>query len=270
MPDAEARLCRATRFYLRKVNRAVSRYGLIAEGDRIAVAVSGGKDSLALLRLLRERPRYFPPAYQIVALHIAYRGREVGAPPPDRLAEHFRREGVPYAIEEVDLGQAEPGCFPCSRLRRKALFTKAQELGCNKLALAHHLEDIVETILLNLFQHGRLERPEPFSPLFGGKLTLIRPLVFLTAHELHRYALLCGLPVHQGTCSYGAAGERARLRACLRELHKTRSELYINVFRALEKGPARTLRAGPGLRRRRCPGETTARGGDRPLLAGGP
>lgn len=243
MADEEARIRRATRFYLRKVNRAVSRYGLIEPGDRIAVAVSGGQDSLALLRLLRERPTFFPPPYELVAIHVTYRGWEMAVPPRAALEAHLQREGVPYVFVEADLTGEEVTCFRCSWLRRKALFSRAQELGCNKLALAHHLEDIVETTLLNLLQHGRLERPEPYSPLFGGRLVLIRPLVFLTAHELHRYARLCGLPVYESNCPHSQTSERARLRACLRELHKTRAELYINVFRAVEKEPAGRPRA---------------------------
>ena len=238
MADLEKRIRRTTRFYLRKVNRAVATYGLISPGDRIAVAVSGGKDSLSMLRLLRDRRTFFPPMYEIVALHVAYVGWEVGTPPRAALEEHFGQEGVPYEIVEVDFAGEEVDCFRCSWLRRKALFATAQRLGCNKLALAHNLEDIVETTLLNLFQHGRLERPEPCTALFGGRLTLIRPLVFFTAHELRRFAHICELPVHESTCPHSSTGQRAQIGACLRELHKTRRELYINVYRAMERyGP---------------------------------
>jgi len=236
MTDLEKRIRRTTRFYLRKVNRAVAIYGLLAAGDRVAVAVSGGKDSLALLRLLRDRREFFPPTYEVVALHVAYRGWEVGAPPREVLAEHFGREGVPYEILEVDLSGEAVDCFRCSWLRRKALFSAAQRLGCNKLALAHNLEDIAETTLLNLLEHGRLERPEPCTELFGGRLTLIRPVVFLTAHELRRFCRVCGLPVYESTCPHQHTGQRAQIGAFLRELQKSRREVYVNVYRALEKG----------------------------------
>lgn len=235
MTDLEKRIRRMTRFYLRKVNRAVSIYGLLAAGDRVAVAVSGGKDSLALLRLLRDRREFFPPPYEVVALHVAYVGWEVGAPPRQVMADHFRREGVPYEIVEADFTGETVDCFRCARLRRKALFEAAQRLGCNKLALAHHLEDMVETTMLNLLQHGRLERPEPSMALFGGRLTLIRPLVFFTAHELHRFAQACTLPVYESACPHSKTSQRAQIGACLRELQKSRRELYINVYRALER-----------------------------------
>jgi tRNA 2-thiocytidine biosynthesis protein TtcA len=235
MTDLEKRIRRTTRFYLRKVNRAVSTYGLLASGDRIAVAVSGGKDSLALLRLLRDRREFYPPPYEVVALHVAYIGWDVGSPPREAMADHFRREGVPYEIVEADFTGETVDCFRCSWVRRKALFAAAQRLACNKLALAHHMEDIVETTLLNLFQHGRLERPEPSTALFGGRLTLIRPLVFFTAHELRRFAKICDLPVYESTCPFSQTSQRAQIGAFLRELQKSRREIYINVYRALER-----------------------------------
>lgn len=238
MTDLEKRIRRTTRFYLRKVNRAVATYDLLAAGDRVAVAVSGGKDSIALLRLLRDRREFFPPPYEIVALHVAYIAWDVGAPPREALAEHFRREGVPYEIVETDFTGETVDCFRCSWLRRKALFTTAQRLGCNKLALAHNLEDIVETTLLNLFQHGRLERPEPRTVLFGGRLTLIRPLVLFTAHELRRFVQVCNLPVYESTCPRRRTSQRTQIGAFLRELQKSRRELYINVYRALERKEA--------------------------------
>lgn len=246
MSDAENRIRRTTRFYLRKLNRAVAVYGLIEAHDRIAVAVSGGKDSLALLRLLRDRRVYFPPSYEIVALHATYIGWAAGTPPPELLAAHFEREGIPYEVLEVDLRGQEVDCFRCSWARRKALFTAAQRLGCNKLALAHHLEDIAETALLNLLQHGRLERPEPAAALFGGRLTLIRPLALFTGHELHRFAKICGLPICESACPYSQTSQRAQIGRYLREISKVRREVYINIFRATERTAPRETAAGRG------------------------
>ncbi len=248
MADRESRVRRTTRFYLRKVNRAVSRYGLIEEGDRIAVAVSGGKDSLSLLRLLRERPKYHPPSYEIVAVHVHYVGWEVGVPPREELEAHFQREGVPYVFEEVDFTGEEVGCFRCSWQRRKALLLTTQRLGCNKLALAHHMEDIVETILMNLLLHGRLEGPAPSMPLFGGLITLIRPLVLLHAHELSRFARANDLPVFESNCPHRETSVRARTRTWLQQFQKTCPALYINVYRAAERhaGKGEPHRAGRG------------------------
>jgi tRNA 2-thiocytidine biosynthesis protein TtcA len=248
MADAQARLRRMTRFYLRKVNRAIACYHQIEAGDRLAVAVSGGKDSLTLLRLLRERLELFLPAYELLAIHVSYSGWDVGAPTREELAAHFEREGVPYAFAEVDFTGEQVDCFRCSWQRRKALFRTAQEHGCNKLALAHHLEDVVEATLLNLLFHGRFERPEPFSPLFGGKLTIIRPLVFLKDHDVNRYARAAGLPVKAGTCPYAETGQRARMRAWLREFYRVCPELYINVFRAVEKYSPRVERPPRAVR----------------------
>jgi tRNA 2-thiocytidine biosynthesis protein TtcA len=249
MAKAENRAKRTTRFFLRKVNRAISRYGLIEEGDRIAVAVSGGKDSLSLLRLLRERRCFYPLHYDLVAVHVAYIGWEVGAPPAEVMEAHFQNEGVPYTLEEVDFTGEEVDCFRCSWQRRKALFEAANRLGCNKVALAHNQEDIAETVLINLLLHGRLERPEPLSPLFGGKITLIRPLVFLTAKEMRRYARVCNLPVHKSTCPHIDTGMRAQVGNWLKQLRRKVPAVYVNVYRAAEKYVAkekRSPRAGRG------------------------
>lgn len=256
MAKDKDRVRRTTRFYLRKVNRAISLYGLIEEGDRIAVAVSAGKDSLSLLRLLRDRRVYFPPPYEIVAVHVIYRGWEAGAPPPDVLEAHFQQEGVPYAFEEVDLTGREVDCFLCSWERRKALFAAARRLGCNKVALAHHQEDIVETIMINLLLHGRLERPEPFAPLFGGTITLIRPLVFLTAHEMRRFARICDLPVYPSNCPHSDSGIRAQVGQWLRQLRRTAPAVYINIYRAAERYVPREQkppRVGRGRKKKEPP-----------------
>jgi tRNA 2-thiocytidine biosynthesis protein TtcA len=235
MTVLEKRIRRTTRFYLRKVNRAVSQYELLDPGDRVAVAVSGGKDSLALLRLLRDRREFYPPPYEVVALHITYRGWDGGAPPREAMAEHFRQEGVSYEIVEVDLTGETVDCFRCSQLRRRALFEATKRLECNKLALAHHLEDIVETAVLNLFQHGRFEGPAPATVLFDGRLTLIRPVVLFTAHELNRFAKVCALPVYESACPHSKTSQRAQIRSCLRVMQKSRREIYVNVYRALER-----------------------------------
>jgi len=235
MTEPEKRIRRTTRFYLRKVNRAVSQYELLAPGDRIAVAVSGGKDSLSLLRLLRDRREFYPPSYEILALHVTYLGWDSGAPPREAMAEHFRQEGVPYEIVEADLIGETVDCFRCAQVRRRALFEATKRLGCNKLALAHHLEDIVETAVLNLFQHGRFEGPAPATVLFDGRLTLIRPVILFTAHELRRFAKACALPVYESTCPHSKTSQRAQIRSCLRAMRKSRREVYINVYRALER-----------------------------------
>ncbi|MBN1485264.1 MAG: hypothetical protein JXA37_11135 [Chloroflexia bacterium] len=259
MANPERRLRRTTRFYLSKVNRAISRYNLIDEGDRIIVAVSGGKDSLALLRLLKARQKFHPLPFEMIAVHVTYKGWDVGAPPPEFLARYFEQEGVSYNIEEADFTQEQDlDCFRCSWLRRKVLFETAYRLGCNKVALAHNQQDIVETALINLLLHGRLERPEPRTPLFGGEIILIRPLVLLTAKELRRFARVCELPVHETTCPHAESGMRAEVGDWLRQLKRSVPTVYVNVYRATERYAPRQKKVPRGdrgrtLRRKKAP-----------------
>ena len=165
---------------LKKVNKAVLEYDLIENGDRIVVAVSGGGDSLSLLQLLQMRQRSVPEKVDLIAVHVY---DDVG--PDERLRidleAWFQASRVEYAFEPLELPAGEPRpltCFRCTWHRRKALFLTADRLNCNKVAFGHHADDVVETALLNLFYSGRLESMEPRVEFFGGKITVIRPLIY--------------------------------------------------------------------------------------------
>lgn len=136
-----------------RFNRGIARYGLIDDGDRIMVALSGGKDSLALLSLLAEKSRIFKPRFSVVAVHVVM--RNVGySSDLDYLRSFSESHGVPFFHVETSYEYSEqsdkPHCFLCSWNRRKALFEKAKEMDCNKIALGHHMDDILETLLMNM------------------------------------------------------------------------------------------------------------------------
>jgi tRNA 2-thiocytidine biosynthesis protein TtcA len=154
---------------LRKANRV---YGLIKDGDQIAVGVSGGKDSQTLLHLLHKWQPFAPIHYGLVALHVSATSIWEGAAESQvELEALFQSLNVPYAIRPLELAPDEPrplNCFHCSWNRRRTLFATARELGCNKIALGHHADDIAETTLLNLFFHGRLESMAPRKEMFDG------------------------------------------------------------------------------------------------------
>ena len=140
-------------FYISKlVGKAITDYDMLADGDKIAVALSGGKDSLALLRVLNDRKRFVPIKYELLAVHI-----DLGYPcqHPKILAGYFKKQKIEYHIEKVDILKGKTrkdiSCFWCAWNRRKALFEVADRYGCKKVALWHHKDDIIETILLNLF-----------------------------------------------------------------------------------------------------------------------
>jgi tRNA 2-thiocytidine biosynthesis protein TtcA len=228
-------------FLLKKVNKGIRDYDLIEDGDRIAVAVSGGKDSLSLLKLLNVRRRAVRERYDLVAVHATSSlscGASLARP---QLEEFLREEGVEYSFEDPSLADREDkraelaDCFSCSWKRRKTLFLAAHRLGCNKLAFGHHADDVAHTTLMNLFFHGRLETMEPRVSFFGGKIIVIRPLIYVPEKELARFARTCGLPVSGAQCPMGMTSKRARMAAVLRAVERDCPQAKVNLFRAVRK-----------------------------------
>jgi tRNA 2-thiocytidine biosynthesis protein TtcA len=155
-----------------QIGLALHTYEMLADGDRVMLAVSGGIDSLVLVWLLRFWLRKAPIDYQLLAVHLdmGFGEKEAGL-----IAIQLDRLGVPYLIEKTDFGrraleaeEGRSGCFHCARQRRNRLFELAREKGCNKIALGHHQEDIIETFFLNLLWAGNLSTMAPKQELFGG------------------------------------------------------------------------------------------------------
>ena len=222
-------------YLLKSMNKAIRDYGMIAEGDRVAVAVSGGKDSLALLHLLRLRQHSAPQKYELVVIHVLM-GQGGGAPCAedagrDALASYLQATGQAYAVERVEVAE-QPDCFRCSHLRRQALFQAARRLGCNKLALGHHADDAAETTLLNLLFHGRVETLWPVRHFFDGQFTLIRPLIYVPEKRLARLAQVCAFPVVASSCPHRITSRRQWVKDLLRTLERQYPRVKINLFRA--------------------------------------
>lgn len=222
-------------YLLKSVNKAIRDYEMIADGDRIAVAVSGGKDSLTLLHLLRLRQQSAPEKYETVAVHIIM-GQAGGASCTeadgrDALAAYWRSAGLEHAFELVEVAD-QPDCFRCSHLRRQALFRAARRLGCNKLALGHHADDAAETTLLNLIFHGRVETLSPKRSFFGGQFTLIRPLIYVPEKRITRLAQACAFPVMAASCPNRITSRRQWAKDLIRALEREYPKVKINLFRA--------------------------------------
>jgi tRNA 2-thiocytidine biosynthesis protein TtcA len=223
-------------FTTKKVGKAIWEHGLIRDGDRVVVAVSGGKDSLCLLRILKERLKFVPIHYDILAVHV-----DMGFPwvDVDGLRRHFESESVPFAIvqpPEVWGGDGAPlHCFWCSWNRRKALFRIAREEKCNRIALAHHMDDIIETILLNLFFQGEIGTMTPFQEMFKGELALIRPLAYVEEKELLRLAGGLGLPVTTSACPRSDVSKRRLVKGMITELKKHNPHVKKNIYRSLTR-----------------------------------
>ncbi len=171
--------------YLR---RAVEDYDMIAPGDRIAVGISGGKDSLALLCGLAALRLFYPHPFELVALTV-----DMGFPGTDysEVEALCRELDVPYHVKKTeiatiifDIRKEKNPCSLCAKMRRGVLHSTAKELGCNKVALGHHFDDVVETFMLNLFHEGRIGCFQPVTYLSRADITLIRPLVYMPEKDV--------------------------------------------------------------------------------------
>jgi tRNA(Ile)-lysidine synthase TilS/MesJ len=224
---------RIAHFLLKKVTRAVGEFALIDDGDRVAVAVSGGKDSRAMLDLLLRHRRKVPYDYDLIALHVV--GSEAGLPDLRPTLEPWLEAlGVASHFVPLELPPDEPlplNCFRCSWNRRKTLFTAAVDLGCRKLALGHHADDAAVTALMNLMFMGKLETMEPRVVFFDGTVTVIRPLIYIAEKELIRYAGAAGYPARP-PCPWEAESKRTQVEAFLRQFGRQQGQIHANLWRA--------------------------------------
>jgi tRNA 2-thiocytidine biosynthesis protein TtcA len=229
-------------FYLLKLlNKCHREHGLLEDGDRIALALSGGKDSCTLLDVLLKRRGL--EKYTLLPIHVtpaADMDCDAHADPVV-LSAWLDRLGVEYHLVPAEEMQGKPRrpsqslCFYCAWRRRKALFDKAQELGCNKLALAHNADDVAQTTLLNLFYQGQLETMYPRVSFFGGKLIVIRPLAYLQESEIARYAEKAGFPSPPPPCRSGQESNRALMGQILETVEKTNPKVRIHLWRAVQR-----------------------------------
>lgn len=226
-------LDRIAYFLLKDLTRAVGEFGLIDPGDRVAAAVSGGKDSRVMLDLLLRHRRKVPYDYELLALHVV--GTEAGLPDLRPQIEPWLRDlGIEVRMVPLELPPAEPlplDCFRCSWNRRKALFEASVDLGCAKLAFGHHADDAAVTALMNLLFNGKVETMAPRVSFFDGAVTVIRPLITLPEQALLRYAKVAGYP-NRAVCPQAEDSERARVEAFLREFGRQQEQVRTNLWRA--------------------------------------
>jgi tRNA 2-thiocytidine biosynthesis protein TtcA len=222
----------------RLTGRAIHRSRMIQDGDRILVAVSGGYDSISMLWLLRDRLKRIPITYNLSAVHVELGfGNDTGK----KMEQFFSANGFDFSIINSTFGPRAHGkenrenpCFLCSRLRRKAIFQKAAELKCNKIAFGHHLDDVIETFFLNLSFAGSMSTILPCQELFGGRLTIIRPLYLVESSTIRRYAEKMGFPLIESGCPTSRISKRSQIRAMLSNLYRTNKKIRGNIASALQ------------------------------------
>jgi tRNA 2-thiocytidine biosynthesis protein TtcA len=158
---------------------------------------------------------------------------------PKILAGYFKKMGIDYHIEKIDIlkgkSRKEISCFWCSWNRRKALFETAVRLGCAKIALGHHMDDIVETVLLNLFFQGEISAMCPKQELFKGKITIIRPLAYVEEDLIREFAKELDFPHHKCACPNSITSKRTKVENIIKDLEKISPDIKKNIFRSVKR-----------------------------------
>lgn len=220
----------------RKAGHAIMDYKMIEEGDKIAVAVSGGKDSVSLMHVLRHRLAQSPVKFRVVAVHIDF---ELADFDPKELIIYLEKEGFEHHVVKVgDLRgekREEMDCYRWSSHRRKALFDLCATDGYTKIAFGHHMDDIVETILLNQFFRGEIGAMKPKQYLFDGKVKLIRPLAYVREESMRQLATALGIDgMGQSKCSYDDVSRRMQIKQMLKQLESINGAVVKNIFNSLK------------------------------------
>ena len=226
-----------TKRLLSFVRRAVDDYSMIEDGDRIAVGISGGKDSLALLLALASLRRFYPKHFELVGISIDMGLEGMDFSPISELCQSL---DVEYRIIKTEISkiifeyrQESNPCSLCAKMRRGALNTAAKEAGCNKVALGHHFDDVVETFMLNLFFEGRIGTFSPVTYLSRMDITVIRPMVYMPEKDVRYIAGKLSLPVVSSTCPADGNTQREEMKQLLSRLEKENRGLRYRIFGAI-------------------------------------
>jgi tRNA 2-thiocytidine biosynthesis protein TtcA len=224
---------------LSRMRKAVTDYNMISDGDKIAIGVSGGKDSLTLLYCMKELQRFLPQKFDLVAitLSLGNEGFDIA-----RLIDFYQRLGVDYHIEDThiakvvfDIRNEKNPCSLCSNMKRGAIYNAAKRLGCNKAAFGHHKDDVIETLMLSLFYEGRINTFSPVTYLDRKDITLIRPMIYMEEKMIRTFVQKEGItPVSSG-CRVDGETKRQQVKELIRDLSKGNRHLKDNLFGAVQR-----------------------------------
>ena len=221
----------------KRFHKACADYSLIEEGDHILIALSGGKDSLAMVEFLGKRAQIFVPRFRVTAVHVRVKERAYLSDLTNlrSFCDEFR---VPLVVKDTAIGEEKGDkdpCFLCSWYRRKALFDTAQELGCNKIAFGHHKDDIVETLLMNLIFDGKFSTIYPKLQMDKMPLQLIRPLCLIEESELRRYAELREYVPQKQHCPFEHASSRTEIKQLVSDLERLNPNVRDSLWGAIAR-----------------------------------
>ena len=223
---------------LNQLVRAMRTYHLIDDGDRILVALSGGKDSLCLLDLLAQRQRIFMPRFSIEAIHI--RMDNIDYETDTHYLEDFCRQRnvnlhVVNTSFDASTDKRKSPCFLCSWNRRKQMFNLAQEIGCNKIALGHHMDDLIHTALMNECFQGRFDTMPVFLQMKKMPLAIIRPLCLCHESDIKAYAEQQGYQKQRKLCPYEMDSYRTDIQQIFQQMESLNPEARYSIWNALER-----------------------------------
>ena len=245
----------------KRFHKACADYALIADGDHILIGLSGGKDSLALVELLGKRAQIHVPHFRVTAVHVRVKERDYHSD-LTYLEEFCARVHVPLIVRDTEIGEARRAsslenaasgyslekkgkakdpCFLCSWYRRKMLFDVAQELGCNKIALGHHKDDLVETLLMNLIFQGSIGTIPPLLQMEKMPIQMIRPLCLIEEIDIARYAELSGYQKQTKLCPLEKVSSRAEIKTLIQQLEQLNPDVRNSIYSAMENIKAEYL-----------------------------
>jgi len=221
------------------VGKAIYDYNLITHNDKILIGISGGRDSFSLLKLLSMRQKKVPIRYELFPVHIDLGFDDNSS---EKIKEYLAKQGFDVIIKKTTIGpmahssyNRENPCFLCSMLRRKALFEIANELGCKKIALGHHMDDIVETFFINMIYTGEISTMVPHQSLFKGKLSIIRPLAYVEKSTIDQFANYHHIPSFEDGCRYRNNSRRNVIKDLIKEMEKKHKKAKRNIFNSMKR-----------------------------------
>lgn len=223
---------------LSPTRRAVEEFGMISAGDSIAVGLSGGKDSVTLIHLMAGLKRFYPAPFSLKAIHVDMGFKNADAKELAAVADMCEGLGVAFHAVKTDIAEIifdvrkeKNPCSLCAKMRRGALCNAAAELGCNKLALGHHADDLIETFFLSMFYEGRLSTFSPVSEMSRSHITLIRPMLYINECDVAAFAK--DKPVFHNPCPADKHTQRERVKQFVESLRKENPAVKERIFSAI-------------------------------------
>lgn len=221
------------------VRCAVDDYNMIEDGDRIAIGVSGGKDSLAMITALKHLQRFYPKKFELEAITVSLGFKGMDFTP---IADFCTDMGVHYTVVDTDIGEIifdargeKNPCSLCAKMRKGALNDMVDKLGCNKIALGHNKDDVLETFLMSLFYEGRINCFSPVTFLDRMKITSIRPLIYVPEVDVKGFANKYSLPVVKNLCPADGNTKREEMKKMIKE-HRRRFDHFDSMlFGAIQR-----------------------------------